>query len=188
MKLSRMLATVVGLTAAVSMSMATVAWAQPIQEEDVFQETEIVDDFCDVAGLTVQVDITVNSRVMLNTHGPDGLAYEIEHLRITRVATNVANGNTTTLEERAMQKDLHVTDNGDGTLTIIAFVTGTAVVYDPEGKAIARNAGQTRVEVLVDHGGTLNDRSDDVLLEERIVRESGRSEDFCAASVSVLVG
>jgi hypothetical protein len=183
------LATVVGLTAAVTMSMATVAWAQPIREEEVSQEMVIVDDFCGAAGLTVQLDTTINRRVMLNTHGPDGLAYEIEHIRISRVATNVANGNTATLEERAMQQDVHVTDNGDGTLTIIAIETGTAAVFDAEGKPLARNAGQVRVEVLFDHGGTLNDRSDDGLpLEERVINESGRSEDFCAVVVPALTG
>ena len=34
------------LAAVVSMALATVAWAQPIREEEVFQETEIFEDFC----------------------------------------------------------------------------------------------------------------------------------------------
>lgn len=66
MKLSRMLATAVGLTAVISMTLSTVALAQPIREEQVFQETEIIEDFCDVAGLTVQRDSTIDLRSMQN--------------------------------------------------------------------------------------------------------------------------
>ena len=189
MKLSRMLAAAVGLTAVISMSLATVAWAQPIREKFQFQETEIIDDLCDVAGLTVQIDRTVDLRVMQNPHGPDGLVYFLEHVRVTTVYTNVANGNATTEVETAIRKDLRVTDNGDGTLTILALATGNLVLYGPDGKAIARNPGQVRFEIVVDHGGTPNDRSDDEELEFRGVREStGRTDDFCAAGVPVLTG
>jgi hypothetical protein len=63
-------------------------------------------------------------------------------------------------------------------------------VYGPDGKAIARNPGQVRVELLVDNGGTPTDPSDDGELEfVRVVKEStGRTEDFCAAAVPVLMG
>jgi hypothetical protein len=101
-----LLAAAVGLTVAVSMSLATVASAQPIREEEVFQETEIIDDFCDVPGLTVRVDRAVDFRVMGNPHGPDGLVYFLEHLRISFVFTNVANGNAVTEVETVMNKDL----------------------------------------------------------------------------------
>ena len=44
--------------------------------------------------------------------------------------------------------------------------------------------GQSRVEILVDHGGTPTDPDDDVLLDERLVRPfTGRNDtegrDFC---------
>jgi hypothetical protein len=175
---------VVVLAAAVSMSIATVASAQPIREETVSQQTEIVNNFCDVAGLTVQRDSTINSRVLINTPGRDGLPHTLEHLRITTVNTNLANGDTTTLVETLTQKELRVTDNGDGTLTLIVFVTGTSVLLDSEGKVIARDSGPTRVEVLFDHGGTPNDRSDDIFINDVIVRDSGLSEDFCAVGLA----
>lgn len=190
MKLSRMLAAAVGLTVAVSMSLATVASAQPIREEEAFQETEIIDDFCDVAGLTVQADRTVDLRVMQNPHGPDGLIYFLQHIRVNTVYTNVANGNTFTEVEKSVGKDLRVTDNDDGTLTILVLATGNLVAYGPDGKAIARNPGQVRFEILVDHGGTPTDPSDDEELEFLgFVKEStGRTDDFCAAIVPVLTG
>jgi hypothetical protein len=189
MKLSRMFATAVGLTAVITMTLATVAWAQPIREEFRFQETEIIDDFCDVAGLTVQIDRTVDLRVMQNPHGADGLVYFLEHVRVTTVYTNVANGNAVTEVETAMGNDLRVTDNGDGTLTILDLATGNLVTYGPDGTAIARNPGQVRFEVLVDHSGTPTDPSDDEFLDFRLVKEStGRTDDFCAAVVPVLTG
>jgi hypothetical protein len=85
-------------------------------------------------------------------------------------------------------KDLRVTDNGDGTLTVLVVATGNAVVYREDGKAIARNPGQTRFEILVDHGGTPTDPSDDEFLAFLgIVKEStGRTDDFCAAVVPAL--
>ena len=58
-------------------------------------------------------------------------------------------------------KDQRVTDNGDGTLTILVLATGNSTLYGPDGKAIARNPGQIRFEFLVDHGGTPTDPSDD---------------------------
>jgi hypothetical protein len=88
---------------------------------------------------------------------------------------------------RVLEKDLRVTDNGDGTLTILVLATGNAVMYGPNGNAIARDPGQTRFELLVDHGGTPNNPDDDELPDFRIVKDStGRSDDFCAAAVSAL--
>jgi hypothetical protein len=189
MRLSRMLAGAVALAAVVSMALATVAWAQPIREQEVFQETEIIDDFCDVAGLTVQFDSTVEERRMQNTHGPDGLVYFLEHARATAVYTNLANGNAVTEVVTTVFTDLRVTDNNDGTLTILVLGTGNAVLYGPDGKAIARNPGQIRFEIVVDHGGTPTDPSDDEELDFRLVKEStGRTDDFCAAAVPVLTG
>jgi hypothetical protein len=189
MRFSRMFA-VAGLTAVASMSLATGASAQPIREGGVFEETDIVGDFCDVSGLTVQVDSTIDARFMLIPHGPDGLGYGLEHLKISRVYTNVANGNAVTENETTLSKDLQVTDNGDGTLTILVLATGNAVTYGPNGKALARNPGQVRFEILIDNAGTPSDPSDDEFVEFLgFVKEStGRTDDFCAVVVPVLLG
>ena len=81
-----------------------------------------------------------------------------------------------------------MTENDDGTLTILVLATGNAVLYGPDGKAIARNPGQTRFEILVDDGGTPNDPSDDEFLARLgTVKEStGRSDDFCEAAIPAL--
>jgi hypothetical protein len=53
------------------------------------------------------------------------------------------------------------TENGDGTLTVLIKATGNAVLYGANDKTIARNPGQIRIELLIDHGGTPNDPSDE---------------------------
>jgi hypothetical protein len=189
MKLSRMLAAAVGLTVAVSMSLPTVASAQPVREDVVLEDTEVIEDFCDVAGLTVEANFTVDLRSMFNQHGPDGLVHFVEHLTGTNVYTNVANGNAVTEAAMFVSKDLRVTDNGDGTLTRLLLQAGNTVVYGPEGEVIARDPGQIRIEAVFDYRGTLTDPSDDEFLEFRVVKEStGRTDDFCEAVVPILTG
>ena len=119
--------------------------------------------------------------------GPDGLAYFLQHGTETDVFTNPAAGKSVTGVAKVIEKDMRVTDNGDGTLTILILATGNATVYGANGKAIARNPGQTRLELVVAHGGTPNDPSDDEELALRVVRDSsGRSDDFCSAVVPAL--
>jgi hypothetical protein len=190
MRLARTLALAVGLAAAASMALAGGALAKPILHTDFHDEfTEIEGDFCDVSGLTVRVDQVVDGRILVTPHGPDGLNYGVEVSLFTIVFTNVDNGITVTEVTNVMFKEIRVTDNGDGTLTSLIMGTGNDVVYGPDGKAIARNPGQFRFEVLIDHGGTPTDPSDDEFLDFRIVKEStGRTDDFCAAVVPVLAG
>jgi hypothetical protein len=172
------------------MSLATAASAQPIREGEVFEETQSCADFCDASGLTVRVDSTTESRFMFNPHGPDGLGYGLEHLRITNVYANVANGNAVTEQITTVFRDLRVTDNGDGTVTALVLATGNAVVRGPDGRAIARNPGQIRFEALIDNGGTPTDPSDDEFLDvlRDVKGSTGRTDDFCEAVVPVLVG
>ena len=96
------------------------------------------------------------------------------------------NGNFVTEHVLVLGKDLSVTDNGDGTLTVIQLSTGNATVYNSSGKAIGRNPGQVRFEFVVDHNGT-PDPTDDILLSETLVKGStGRSDDFCEVVVPAL--
>jgi hypothetical protein len=165
-----------------------VAAAAPLVKERFHDEGTFVDgDFCG-AGLIVDGTFVADGSVLINPHGADGLQYFLEHVKVTVVYTNRANGKTVTHEVvTRVNKDLRVTDNGDGTLTILAFATGNDVYYGPDGNVIGRNPGQTRVEILIDHGGTPTDPSDDEFLAEEIVKGStGRSDDFCEAAVPAL--
>ncbi len=146
----------------------------------------VVEDFCEVDGLTVEFDAVVEGRFRAVTHGND-LVYFDEHVDVTNILTNVDNGNSVTEHNLVLNKDLSVTDNGDGTLTVILLSTGNSTIYDASGKAIGRNPGQIRIEFVVDHAGTPEFPPDDILLSETVIKGStGRSDDFCEVVVPAL--
>jgi hypothetical protein len=144
-----------------------------------------VEDFCDEAGLTVAIAGVVDIDTKVMQRGRDGFDYFAEHGRQTETLT--ANGRTLRSVANVNEKDLRVTDNGDGTLTVLIVATGNAVLYGTNGKAIARNPGQTRLELVFDVNGTPDDPYDDVELSREVVKGStGRSDDFCEAVVAAL--
>ena len=152
-----------------------------IHDEYALQE----EDYCDVPGLTVDVAGVIDIRVQVSSKGRDGLDYFLQH--VTQTETLSANGVSIRSVTDFVEKDLHVTDNGDGTLTVLIVATGNEVLYGPDGKAIARNPGQVRLGFLVDDNGTPDDPFDDVVLDRQVVKEStGRSDDFCDAAVAAL--
>jgi hypothetical protein len=189
-KLLCTLGVVAGVTVA-SIGLAGPASAKPLRHVTVHEETtRVFDNACDVPGLTVQIDRVLDAKMLVNTRGPDDLAFLVEHETVTEVITNLANGTAVTLKFTTNRNSLSVTDNGDGTYTVLLMETGNGVVYGPDGKAIARNPGQVRTELLFDDAGTPTDPFDDVFLGVvRVVKEStGRTDDFCAAIVPVLTG
>jgi hypothetical protein len=162
---------------------ARVVFRDTFHEED----TVVVNDFCGVEGLAVEVSFVVDGRVQAVSRG-GGAPYFLEHVMATNVYTNLANGKSVNDASNFVQKDLRITNNGDGTLTITILATGNAVLYNEDDKAIARNPGQIRVQILIDTNGTLEDPDDDVELAFLgVVKEStGRSDDFCEAAVAAL--
>jgi hypothetical protein len=185
LRLGAMLA--LGATAMLILAAAASA-GQAFHETFHEEETETEENFCGVTGLTVEFATVTDGRIHVVPHGRDGLAYFAFHIRATEVVTNLANEKTVTAEYTVTDKDLRVTDNGDGTLTILVLTTGNAVLYDEGGKAIARNPGQTRFEILVDHAGTPSDPTDDEFLEflGEVKGSTGRTDDFCEAAVPAL--
>ena len=172
------------LSVASAAALAAVATAgQPIRETIHVDETFELEDFCDVEGMTVEIHRVMDTRVKIGTR--DGFAYFMQHGTIREVFT--FEGTSLTSLARVNEKDLKITDIGDGTITVLILATGNAVLYGPSGNAIARNPGQTRFELVIDDGGTPADPNDDEVLDFRIVKEStGRSDDFCEAAVAAL--
>jgi hypothetical protein len=185
----RRLGAILALGATAAVTLATTASAeQYLREKFHDEETFVWNDFCDVPGMNVEVELTLDGRVQAVGHGPDRIAYFLQPAAATRVFTNPATGKSIHDSSKFIEKDLRVTDNGDGTLTILILTTGNAVLYDATDRVIARNPGQTRFEILVDHGGTpANPFDDEFLAELGVVKGStGRSDDFCAAAVPAL--
>jgi hypothetical protein len=164
------------------------ASAKPVERGEFHDVVSVeLEDFCDEPGFTVQLEAVFDGTFTVQSKGPDGLLYFAQHLSFSQTITNPANGLSVLDTARILDKDLSVTDNGDGTLTVVILATGNATTYGPSGKAIARDPGQVRVELVVDHGGTPTDPSDDVVLSETQIKGStGRSDDFCAAVVGAI--
>jgi hypothetical protein len=149
-----------------------------------FEDTFIDADFCG-AGLEVQIEIVVDGRFMFNQRGHTAAFNSQEHRRET--ITNLANGEWVYDDFRVLANDIHVTDNGDGTITVLTMATGPFTLYDSAGKPIARNSGQVRDELVLDYNDTLLDPSDDILISvERVKDSTGTNDDFCAAALAAL--
>ena len=175
------------LGVAVMLALAASASAGQVVRETVHEErTFELADYCDVAGLTVRITSVLDIRLKVTPHG-DGFAYFLSHGTQHETITNVGNGRTLTSRALVNEKDHQITLNDDGTLTIVVMATGNAVLYGADGRAIARNPGQLRFELLIDDGGTPSDPSDDVVTRLGVVKGStGRNDDFCAAAVPAL--
>ena len=151
--------------------------------EEFFNEIEA---FCET-DMVVESHLVVDGTTTIMPRGRDGLIYFANRLSITETFTNVDNDKFVVSTVNLIDKDLRVTDNGDGTLTILILSTGNAVVYNSDGEAIGRNPGQVRFELLVDHGGTPSDPSDDIEISFEQVKEStGRTDDLCEVAVPAL--
>jgi hypothetical protein len=166
---------------------ATPASARLVESATIHEEYSFTaEDFCGEEGLDVLIMGTHDFKYTAVSQGHDGLV----HFRARDVfdETHTANGVTTRVLVNSPSRDLKVTDNGDGTLTITVLATGNATLYGPNGNAIARNPGQLRFRFDVDDGGTPTDPSDDQEIEgtfEVIKGSTGRSDDFCAAELAL---
>jgi hypothetical protein len=169
--------------------LAVPALADPgrVIKEDVHEEFfNEIEAFCET-DMVVESHLVVDGTTTIMPRGRDGLIYFANRLSITETFTNVDNGNFVVSTVNLIDKDLRVTDNGDGTLTILILSTGNAVIYNSDGKAIGRNPGQVRFELVVDHGGTPTDPSDDTEISfEQVKGSTGRTDDFCEVVVPAL--
>lgn len=165
------------------------AVAKPIDHGTIHNEFSfVVTDYCGVAGLDIDVEVVNDLRFRVGSRGDDQLPYVLQHITGHQTLSNPDNDQFVTISFRVIEKDLRVTDNGDGTFTILVLATGNDTLYGMDGKAIARNPGQSRWQILVDDNGTPQDPSDDEFLEflGDVKGSTGRTDDYCAAAVPAL--
>jgi hypothetical protein len=80
--------------------------------------------------------------------GRDGLFYF--HGSTTYVETHTYDGLTVTSTGRTLEKDLRVTDNGDGTWEVLVLLTGPRKTRTEDGRILSKEDGQVRILVTVD--------------------------------------
>ena len=142
-----------------------------------FHETtdEILKDYCGDLDLRYQFDDS--GLFVFNTRGPHGLAYSQATIHGATSWTNLANDRTLVHVYNVVDKDLKITDNGDGTLTVLVMAAGSTKYFGPDGE-VFNDPGQLRFELLFDHGGTPGDPSDDKFLADLgvVKPSSGRND------------
>ena len=163
---------------------STIIEQGPIDVEEHF----VVEDSCDVPGLTQQVDITFNGWYSIRLRGRDRLPYFDQAYVGDHRYTNLANGKFVTVDQRVRARDIAVVDNDDGTTTGIYKVVDRWVMRDMHGQAIARTNLTSWYRWTLDNMGTPSDPSDDENFEEVLIREKGRADDGCAANVAATTG
>ena len=175
---------ITGLAIAGTVVASTPAAAQPLDKGRVH---DVFTDSFDCDGTPTQVDGDVWINFTFNLRGSSPFPYYRESLNGTNVFTNLNTGGTFTNVFSGTTKDHVITDNGDGTITILAIGTGGSRYYDTDGNFVLADPGQTRFSVDIDYNGTPSDPTDDVEIPDsfQIVRDStGRTDtagrDFCA--------
>jgi hypothetical protein len=142
---------------------------------------------CESTGTPVQHDADVWVNFNFNQRGSSPFPYDRESAHGTDVFTNLDIGGTFTNVFSLNTKDHVITDNGDGTITILVIATGGSRYYDTDGNLVLNDPGQIRFSFDVDYNGTPSDPTDDVEIPNsfQVVRDStGRNDtagrDFCA--------
>jgi hypothetical protein len=176
---------ITGLALVGGMVASTPATARPIDKghfHDIFT-SDVYD--CDGTPAQDSGDVSVN--FLFNQRGPAPFPYYRESVHGTVVTTNLATGGTFTQIFATNFRDHTIVDNGDGTITITVFASGSTRFYDTDGNFVLKDPGQLRFAFDIDYNGTPGDPSDDVEVPDsfRIVRPStGNSDlsdrDFCA--------
>jgi hypothetical protein len=156
----------------------------PLEKENFHDESiEVEENFCDVEGLSVEIHEVIDGTFVFNTTGTNDVPHLVTTVHGTVSFTNLTTGKSYTNVFDIVDKTLEITDNGDGTVTVVELITGGGRWYGPDGK-VFDDDGQIRLELLIDFGGTPYDFEDDVILDEQLIFGStGTNEvegrDFC---------
>ena len=158
-----------------------------IHQETVDFETHfLVEDSCDVPGLTTQVDIVHHGNYVYRARGRDRLPYVAEHWENDYTFTNVANSKYVTIEEDYWANDIHVRDNRDGTNSGLSAERKYSEMYDARGRKLEYESIWTLAKWTKDNGGTPQDPRDDEWIDWVVVREGGHFADYCSATVAAV--
>jgi hypothetical protein len=162
----------IALAGAAALSLgAPVAAAQPVQRSH------------DRGTFTVDPDIVCGITVITTVRSVDNF---IERLgrngfplfqltgRITITFTNPATGLSVVAKGTGGTKDLSVTDNGDGTITVRTAVTGIAgQVILGDGTVAYKDVGRVVFATVLDYNRTPANTNDDVFISQSIESVSG---------------
>jgi len=169
---------------AIALAVPVPAGAQPIDKghfHDVF-----TDDPYSCDGTPAQDSGDISGNYLLNQRGSSPFPYYRESVHGTFVTTNLLTGGTFTQVFASSSQDHVITDNGDGTITILVQGAGGFRAYDQFGTLVLKDPGNFRFSFDIDDHGTPGDPSDDTEIDGsfQVVRDSTglndtEGRDFC---------
>lgn len=181
------LSTLMGATTATVLAgVVTAGSASAAVLENLHFEDSGSEPFTFCKGLNIEVSWDDQVHEMVRTRGREGLVYFAANVHGTTTYTNLDTKKTYTNVYNFSDRNQQVTDNGDGTLTITIATPGSNRWYGSDGRLLFVSAGTFWFQILVDHGGTPTDPSDDVEIEDSFVgvKQAGLDQtagrDFCA--------
>ena len=149
---TRSLILIAGLAIAGAVGTGTSAVAQPIDKghfHDVF-----TDDPYSCDGLPAQDSGDISGNFVLNQRGSSPFPYYRESVHGTFATTNLLTGGTFTQVFASVSQDHVITDNGDGTITIMVNSAGGWRAYDQFGKLVLKDPDNFRFPFDIDYQGT----------------------------------
>jgi hypothetical protein len=167
---------IIATACAASMVASPAAQAQSVERSH-----EHVTDTFDVQlcglDLVSTVDLIANEQERIGSSG-----FPLFQLTAsgTQTFTNPDNGKSITNQFAGLaSKDLSVTDNGDGTITLRTATTGVPErLRLPDGTILTMDVGRFVVVSLLDYNGTPTNADDDTLLSQSLAFEAGPHPDL----------
>lgn len=183
----------IGLAAAACLTALTAAPAAAEKPFENFHDrgTETFEE--NLCGIDVVTTVSFVDHFM-GRIGPDGFPLFQGHGRGTATLYNPATDLSITIDHRGGFKDLSVTDNGDGTITVITQVVGIPVeIEHADGTVALKDVGRIVFSTILDYNGTPADAEDDIFISQEIISVSGPHPDaesdfelFCDAVIEGL--
>ena len=154
-------------TAIVGIAAATPASAGP-PDHFAIEYDGVQDSLC---GMAVVLDGFEHGTFLLKARS-DGTELASFNVHFSIRITSAATGRWLLAESDGMNKELKVTNEGDGIIHIVSQFGGKDRYYSSDGRRVFQAAGNSRVEVRIDLMDP-DDPDDDVVLDEQKVKNSG---------------
>ncbi len=154
-------------------------WSEHI--EHIEQVEHAADNWCP--------DIPYDVRYVEDSHGNfqgmvrGGKFYGGSTIHVEGAWINDETGKSFSFVRKGQERDHKVVDNGDGTITITALLTGPTQYYDDDGNKLFKDVGRTFATIVIDEAGTPGWPDDDVFVAFLGAESKGQSDtadnDFC---------
>lgn len=157
----------VGLTFGVSVSLAA-----PIEQGRFDEQSSwIVRRYC--GDLRVLIDFHDQGVFVGRPAGTElFLRFTVSHHGAS-THTNLATGRAFTFVWNYLEQDIKVTDNGDGTVSVLSQLPGPETIYGPDGQLLSTSGGTMRLLTVIDFAATPLDPSDDQFVRQELVSSNG---------------